>query len=77
MNTAKDDTVTAEWQNFGQALGHDLWQYFLSDEFSDVTIYPSDGQEIRSHRIILAMSSGYFRDLFRRTSNANPIGECK
>lgn len=74
MNANKD-TVTIEWQNFGQALGHDMWQFYLSNKYSDVTICTDDEHEIRGHRIILAMSSGYFRDLFQKNGNTNPIGK--
>lgn len=70
-----EDTVTVEWPNFGQALGHDMWQFFMKHEYSDVTICTEEGDEIPSHRIILAMCSPYFRDLFKTNRTANPIGE--
>lgn len=70
------DVVTVEWQNYGQALGHDMWQFFMSDEFSDVTLRTEDGYELRGHRILLAISSTYFREAFQRNNTPNSMGEC-
>lgn len=75
MNTANEDTITVEWPNFGQALGHDVWQFYMAKEYSDVTICTEEGYEISGHRIILAMCSPYFRDLFKTGANTNTIGE--
>lgn len=75
MNTENEDTVTVEWKQFGQALGHDMWQFYMSKEYSDVTICAENGDEIPCHRIVLAMCSPYLRDLFKINNNANPIGE--
>lgn len=74
-NTENKDTITVEWPNFGEALGQDMWQFFMSKEYSDVTICSEEGYEIPGHRMVLAICSPYFRDLFQRKENANPIGE--
>lgn len=74
-NMDNQDTVTVEWPNFGQALGHDMWEFFMSKQYSDITICTEEGHEIPSHRIVLAMCSPYFRDLFKSKEAANPIGE--
>lgn len=76
MSRGNTDTITVEWQNFGQAMGHDMWQFYMSPEYSDITLATEDGYEIQSHRIILAMCSPYFRDLFRRHSIQNQTGKC-
>lgn len=70
------DTITVEWQNFGQALGDDLWQFYMAKDYSDVIICTEDGHEIRGHRIILAICSPYFRDLFKINDSPNQIGKC-
>lgn len=71
------EDVTIEWNGFGDSLATDLWQFYMSREFSDVTICTEDGCEIKSHRIILAMCSTYFRDLFSKHNGSNMIGMCK
>ncbi|XP_031616544.1 protein tramtrack, beta isoform-like [Contarinia nasturtii] len=60
------EQVEIEWKQFGEGFVSDLWKFYNSSEFSDVTISTEDGQEIKSHRILLAMCSVYFRDLFKR-----------
>lgn len=75
MNKQNEESITVEWPNFGEALGQDMWQFFMADEYSDVTISTEEGDKIRSHRIILAMCSPYFRELFKMNNTTNPIGE--
>lgn len=80
MSTGKSDFnvdhVTFEWNGFGDALSNDLWQFYMSKEYSDVTICTEDGREIKSHRIILAMCSVYLRELFQRHNGTNIVGKC-
>lgn len=70
------DEVSIEWKQFGEAFVADLWQFFNSDEYSDVTIITEDGHEVKSHRILLAMCSTYFREIFRRNKGSGHIGKC-
>lgn len=72
MLPAKED-MTIEWSHFSEALASDLWQFYNSSDYSDVTIYTDDGHQIKSHRIVLAMCSDYFRDLFKKNQTPNCI----
>lgn len=74
-NVIDEEQVTIEWKQFGESFVSDLWQFFNSDEYSDVTISCEDGHEIKSHRILLAMVSTYFRDLFKRNKYPGHIGK--
>lgn len=69
------EQVTIEWKQFGESFVADLWQFFNNDEFSDVTITTEDGQAIKSHRILLAMCSTYFRDLFKQNKSPGNISK--
>lgn len=69
------EEVTIEWEGFSTALSGDLWQYYMAKELSDVTISTEDGRDIRSHRIVLALCSAFFRDLFKRNNAPNQIGK--
>lgn len=73
----KMDVLSIEWKGFGEALAGDLWQFYNSNEHSDVTICTDDGHEIKSHRILLAICSKYFRELFKRFKTPNQIGKYK
>lgn len=64
-----------EWKQFGESFVSDLWQFFNNDEYSDVTISTEDGQQIKSHRILLAMCSAYFRELFKRNKGPGHISK--
>lgn len=74
MLPAKED-MTIEWSHFSEALASDLWQFYNSNDYSDVTIYTDDGHQIKSHRIVLAMCSDYFRDLFKKNQTPNCISK--
>lgn len=69
------EEVTIEWKQFGEAFVSDLWQFYNSDEYSDVTVVTEDGHEIKSHRILLAMVSTYFRDIFQRNKSPGHVGK--
>lgn len=70
-----EQEVTIEWKHFGEAFVGDLWQFFNSDKYSDITIITEDGHEVKSHRILLAMCSQFFRDVFQRNNSPGHIGE--
>lgn len=70
-----NDVRRVEWKNFGETLANDLFQFFDSGDYSDVSLFTEDGYEIKSHRILLAMCSGYFHDLFRRNKVSSQCGK--
>lgn len=74
MLPAKED-MSIEWSHFSEAVASDLWQFYNSNDYSDVTIYTDDGHQIKSHRIVLAMCSDYFRDLFQKNQTPNCISK--
>ena len=45
----------------------------VDNDFSDVTLACEDGQQIETHKVILAASSPFFRDLLKRNRNPHPI----
>lgn len=69
------EQVTIEWKKFSESFVADLWQFFNNDEYSDVTIITEDGHEIKSHRILLAMCSTYFRNMFKRNKSHGQISK--
>lgn len=60
------DEFTFEWERFGEGFVADLWRFYDSNEYSDVTIVAENDTKIKSHRILLAMCSTYFREMFKR-----------
>ena len=52
----------------------DNYKDLLTDpEFADVTLASEDGKEIKAHRVILASSSLFFREIFRKNPNLNTL----
>ena len=42
-------------------------------EFSDVTLVSGDGLQVEAHRVILASSSNFFRNILEKTLNSRPL----
>ena len=60
-NDFKENVVTA----FGSLRG--------DNDFTDVTLACEDGQQMEVHKIVLATSSPFFRNLFKRNNHVHPL----
>ena len=60
-NDFKENTIGA----FGNLRG--------KKEFADVTLACEDGEQVEAHKVVLAASSPFFQNLFRRNKHAHPL----
>ena len=42
-------------------------------EFSDATLATVDGKQVKAHKILLSSGSMFFKNIFRRYPNKNPL----
>ena len=45
----------------------------MDSDFSDTTLVCEDGQQVEAHKVILAMSSPFFRNLFKNNKHPHPL----
>ncbi len=62
-----------KWNNFQRNIVAALGNLKLDEDFVDVTI-SCEGRLIKAHKVILSACSDYFRDLFRVSPFASPMG---
>jgi len=58
------DILCLKWNGFQDHLLENLISLFRSDELTDVTLVADTGELVKAHKIVLALSSPYFRKLF-------------
>ena len=42
-------------------------------EFTDVTLACEDGKQVEAHKVILAASSPFFKDILKRNKHPHPL----
>lgn len=53
-----------KWSRFEEQLSNAFAELFCSEHFADVTLACDGGDVLKAHKIILAMSSPFFRRIF-------------
>jgi hypothetical protein len=54
-----------KWNGFEHQVTASLCSLYASEELADVTLACDDGQLIKAHKVILALSSTFFRKIFK------------
>jgi hypothetical protein len=62
-----------KWSRFEEQLSNAFAELFCSEHFADVTLACDGGDVLKAHKIILAMSSPFFRRIFIDTPCKHPI----
>ena len=62
-----------QWGNYPSHLKVLLAELYDTSTFSDVTIICDGNKKIRVHKVILALYSGFFNDLFRHNDDEDVI----
>ena len=62
-----------QWENYPSHLKELLAELYESSNFSDVTILCDGNQKIKVHKVVLALYSGFFGDLFRQNEEEDVI----
>ena len=67
------DKFCLKWNDFQENIGTVFGSLRQDEDFSDVTLASEDGHQIEAHKVILASSSPFFQNLFRRNKHAHPL----
>ena len=62
-----------EWKEFQTNIKTSYQGLRKTEDYADVTLACEDGQLIRAHRIILSLSSLFFRDMLSNQSHSHPL----
>ena len=62
----ENDILSIKWKDFHENTKFGLGSLKENQDFTDVTLVSEDGLQVEAHKVILAASSPFFRDLLGR-----------
>ena len=62
------EKLCLHWNDFKENVNYAFGKLRGDKEFTDVTLICEDGQQIESHKVILASSSPFFEKILQQTS---------
>ena len=65
--------ICLRWDGFQESAGNAFVSLRGNSDFSDVTLACEDGPSLEAHKIILASSSPFFKDILGRTHHPHPL----
>ena len=67
------EKLCLKWNDFQENVNTAFGSLREDNEFADVTLACEDGQQIEAHKVILAASSPFFRNLLKRNKHPHPL----
>ena len=67
------EKVCLKWNDFQGNLSSSFAVLRNDKEFTDVTLVCEDGQQIETHKVVLAASSPFFMELLKRNKHLHPM----
>ena len=71
MNTSEQ--LCLKWNDFQNNINTTIKALREDTDFADVTLVCEDGEQIEAHKVVLAASSPFFQNLFKRNKHAHPL----
>ena len=62
-----------KWNDFQENVNTAFADLRKDSDFTDVTLACQDGHQIEAHKVILAASSPFFQNLFKKNKHAHPL----
>ena len=67
------DQLCLKWNNFFTNFSDQLRQLKKDEDYVDVTLVTEDGEEIKAHKLILAMCSPFFKKVLSSKNHPHPL----
>ena len=67
------DKFCLKWDNFQENINNVFGSLRKNTDFSDVTLACEDGYQVEVHKVILAASSLFFRNILQRNKHEHPL----
>merc|ERR1712129_349024 len=72
-SSTMSEKLCLKWNDFQDNINTALGILRSEHEFSDVTLACEDGEQVEAHKVILAASSPFFKNLLRRNKHPHPL----
>ena len=67
----ENDILSIKWKDFHENTKFGLGSLKENQDFTDVSLVSEDGLQVEAHKVILAASSPFFRDLLGRNARSD------
>ena len=67
------EKLCLQWNDFQDNVNFAFETLRKDSDFTDVTLAYEDGQQLEVHKVILAASSPFYRNIFKRNKHAHPL----
>ena len=67
------EKLLLQWSDFQENIKSAFANFRDLSDFKDVTLVSEDGQQVETHKVILAASSSFFQKLLERNKHPHPL----
>ena len=67
------EKLCLKWDDFQENVSSAFGSLREEKDFSDVTLACEDGQQVEAHKVILASSSPFFKNLLKKNNHQHPL----
>ena len=73
MMQRSDEKLCLQWNDFQENLTSAFRDLRDDKEFTDITLVCEDGEQVEAHKVILAASSPFLKELLRKHKHPHPL----
>ena len=67
------EKICLQWKDFKVNISSSFGDLREDRDFTDVTLACEDGQQVEAHKVILASSSPFFKDILKKNKHPHPL----
>ena len=67
------EKLCLQWNNFNENVEKAFGNLRQDSDFNDVTLVSEDGENVEAHKVILAASSPFFKDMLVKNKHNHPL----
>ena len=69
----KSEKLCLQWNDFKKNISCSFGELREDRDFTDVTLACEDGKQVEAHKVILAASSPFFKDILKKNKHTHPL----
>ena len=67
------EKLCLQWNDFKENISCSFGELREDKDFTNVTLACEDGKQVEAHKVILAASSPFFKDILKRNKHPHPL----
>ena len=70
---ATSEKLCLQWNDFKENIVISFAELRADNDLTDITLACEDGKQVEAHKVVLASTSPFFRDLLKKNSHPHPL----